>query len=355
MVVRRAAVPHEGGQVDLVGRQSSVHPPEPIPVPAAGPDLHSASARALYARGHRSGQVRRAVAPLGRQSARPRHSDPRRVRDRGKQLLPLEHPQQRCRDDGRVRRPDIPGRRRALPRRVPPHRDGVARGRCDELTWFFHADTLYYFAQPSWNALRWAYPGDDYVDWLGLSLYAFPKFDGSGYTTFAEKLQSYHEPGIAGTYDEITSFSSRPLAIVELGFNRVPVEARVPWVTDAAATVKSGAFPRLNGLTWYVTAADDFNSLITASPAFQTAFRAAFDDPFFAAKPQFTGNCSPIAPKHVIWRSGRVLWSPVPNAGQYEVWRGSKKLDTTPLTYVNAPKRGPYRVRSTNIAGASAF
>lgn len=225
------------------------------------------------------------------------------------------------------------------------------------ITWFFHGDTLYYYAQPSWNALSLMYPGDDYVDWLGLSLYAFPKFDNSGYTTLAEKLDTYHEPGAVGAYTDLTSVSSRPLALVEVGFNGVPRPARVPWVTDAAATIKAGMFPRLKSLVWWnIGGPGDFESSISATPEFKAAFRAAFDDPFFAAKPQFTGNCAPSsAPRKVTWKAGTLTWTSVPNAQQYEIWRGPKKLGTTTYTRFDAAKHTKYRVRAVNLAGVSAF
>lgn len=224
------------------------------------------------------------------------------------------------------------------------------------ITWMFHPDTLYYYGQPSWNSVRWSYPGDDYVDWIGASLYAFPKVDGSGYTTLGEKLDTYHEPGVSGLYTELTSISSKPFALLETGFFNVPVAARVPWVADAAATFKSGVFPRLKGMTWYVTSDTAFNSVINASPEFQAAFRTAFDDPFFAAKPQFSGNCAPSsAPKRVTWKAGRLTWSIVPNAQQYEIWRGPKKIATTTYTTFGASKRATYRVRAVNLAGVSSF
>ena len=37
------------------------------------------------------------------------------------------------------------------------------------MTWFFHVDS---YQPPDWWAqVHWYYPGDDYVDWLGISDY----------------------------------------------------------------------------------------------------------------------------------------------------------------------------------------
>lgn len=237
------------------------------------------------------------------------------------------------------------------------HLVDVVRGEgANNITWFFHADTSY-DAQP-WNRLQWYYPGDDYVDWLGLSLYAGPKWNEPGYTSFAEKLQDWHDPTLLGTYADITSLSSRPLAILEMGFNSVPLSLKPAWVTDAAATIKSGRFSRLAGLTWYVTNSSDFNSVITASDELHNAFKAAFDDPFFAAKPQFTGDCRPLAPTKVRLKSGTLSWAPAPNATTYEIWRGGKRVATASgrLTSITVgKKRGPYRVRAVDLAGTGPF
>jgi hypothetical protein len=226
------------------------------------------------------------------------------------------------------------------------------------ITWFFHVDTPYYWTDESWNSPRWYYPGDDYVDDVGLSLYAYPKVDGSGYTTFAEKLQDYHDPNVPGAYAEVTSVSSRPVVIVEVGFNRVPVSARPAWVADAASTLKSGRFSRLIGLSWWVSSGGDFDDVIDASPEFQAVFRAAFDDPFFAAKPQFTGDCRPFTPTNVRVRAGVLSWKSVSNAASYEVWRRSKRI-ARPDAYLTSirvgNKSGPYRVRAVDMFGVSPF
>ncbi len=226
------------------------------------------------------------------------------------------------------------------------------------ITWFFHADTIYYYTQAPWNQLHWYYPGDDYVDWLGLSLYAFPKFDGSGITSFAEKLQTYHQSDFAGTYNDITSLSTRPLAILEMGFNKVPVAQRPSWVADASATMQSGAFSRLVGMTWYNVGGGDFDDQINASPEFRAAFRSAFDGPYFGALPQFTGDCRPLVPTKVRLKAGRLSWAAVPNAVTYEVWRGAKRIARPSVHFTSAlvgKKPGPYRVRAVNLAGFGPF
>jgi hypothetical protein len=140
-----------------------------------------------------------------------------------------------------------------------------------------------------------------------------------------------------------------------MGFNQVPVSVRPEWVADAAATIKSGAFSRLAGITWYVVGGGPFDDQLNASLEFKAAFRKAFDDPYFAARPAFTGNCAPLPIARVTLKRQTLTWTGVPNAASYEIWRGSKKVTVTTKTSFHAAKRGLYRVRAVNLAGFGPF
>ncbi len=76
------------------------------------------------------------------------------------------------------------------------------------VTWFFHAD-----ANPSpkesWNRMEKYYPGDDYIDWVGLSVYG-PQTVKEPYVKFVDVLRP--------AYEELTKFApSKPLSILEWG------------------------------------------------------------------------------------------------------------------------------------------
>ena len=77
----------------------------------------------------------------------------------------------------------------------------------DNITWFFHADA---YSQPeeAWNNFENYYPGDDYIDWLGISVYG-PQKKG-------ETLQSFEEI-LTDIYYRITEMSDKPLAVLEFG------------------------------------------------------------------------------------------------------------------------------------------
>jgi len=77
----------------------------------------------------------------------------------------------------------------------------------DNITWFFHLDDN---GEPNeeWNNFENYYPGDDYVDWIGVSSYGqITKKDDYG--SLEEKLDQ--------VYERIVALSSKPIAILETG------------------------------------------------------------------------------------------------------------------------------------------
>jgi len=73
------------------------------------------------------------------------------------------------------------------------------------ITWFFHVDA---YGEPNdiWNNIANYYPGDTYIDWLGISVYG-PQEVSDTYQSFDEVLND--------TYFELTTMSSKPMAILE--------------------------------------------------------------------------------------------------------------------------------------------
>ena len=75
----------------------------------------------------------------------------------------------------------------------------------NNISWFFHVDA---YGQPdtAWNAIANYYPGDSYIDWLGVSAY--------GAQTAGEPWQSFREV-LDDVYPALTQLSSRPVAVLE--------------------------------------------------------------------------------------------------------------------------------------------
>lgn len=230
------------------------------------------------------------------------------------------------------------------------------------VTWFFHADS--YRQADWWNELRWYYPGDEYVDWVGISNYGSLTPDGP-IIDFAEKLE------FSRVYTDLAALSRRPIGIVEMGVVDNAAGEKPTWIRNAFAAIRSGRFPNIRSAFWWDMRVGDIDTRADSSPAALKALRKALADPFFGARPRFTGNCAPRAPRKVTVSRGlagkvRVAWTRVVNATRYEVWRtrtgGGKSvlIGTTPRSAfddrgADGLRAHSYAVRAVNPLGKSGF
>jgi len=75
----------------------------------------------------------------------------------------------------------------------------------DNITWFFHIDA---YSQPKedWNRMENYYPGDAYIDWLGVSIYGAQN-KGEDYQSFGEILNDI--------YPDLSGLADKPVAVLE--------------------------------------------------------------------------------------------------------------------------------------------
>ena len=75
------------------------------------------------------------------------------------------------------------------------------------ITWFFHLDAD---TEPveAWNDFENYYPGDDYIDWIGVSVYG-PQASDEDCQEFSETLDK--------VYQRMTKLTDKPMAILEFG------------------------------------------------------------------------------------------------------------------------------------------
>ncbi len=79
------------------------------------------------------------------------------------------------------------------------------------ITWFFHVNA---YSQPevNWNTIENYYPGNDYIDWLGVSIYG-PQDRHEEYQEFTEILND--------VYPVLTQLSNKPIAILEFSITEL--------------------------------------------------------------------------------------------------------------------------------------
>lgn len=111
----------------------------------------------------------------------------------------------------------------------------------NDVTWVFHIATE--ATRAVWNAASWYYPGDDYIDWLGLSVYGRLRGDSPA--------RSFREI-IKHVYDGLCDITNRPMAIIEIGVSDSPKAAdKARWVEETYSCVNSGEFPRIKAISWW--------------------------------------------------------------------------------------------------------
>ncbi|MCK5737369.1 MAG: hypothetical protein KAH21_12865, partial [Spirochaetaceae bacterium] len=69
----------------------------------------------------------------------------------------------------------------------------------NNITWFFHIDA---YSQPNkeWNRMENYYPGDEYIDWLGVSIYG-PQEQRDDFQSFSDILKDIY-PALSGLADK---------------------------------------------------------------------------------------------------------------------------------------------------------
>lgn len=116
------------------------------------------------------------------------------------------------------------------------------------------------------------WPGDAWVDWLGLDGYNWGSLpSGNGWETFTHVFQT-----LGGSYTIITGLSAKPLMISETACTEVAGD-KAAWITSAFTT-EIPAMPRIRAVTWFNANKETdwrVNSSTSALAAFQAAAGSA--------------------------------------------------------------------------------
>ncbi len=155
----------------------------------------------------------------------------------------------------------------------------------DKITWIFHVDSQ---PQPkeAWNAMANYFPGDDYIDWIGVSAFGAQQ-PGDYWESFSDVLD--------GTYNELVAISPlKPVAVVEFGVIEKPGDptAKATWIKEALESLKTGWFPHVKAISYWhersVGMSPAFSLRIDTSAAALGAYRAGVAGDFFATEAKFT-------------------------------------------------------------------
>ncbi len=151
------------------------------------------------------------------------------------------------------------------------------------ITWFFHANAES-FPRTAWNRPGNYYPENDYIDWVGVSVYG---------PIFPEERQDWESLGFKErflkAYLELRRVAPRkPLAVLEFGVIEDP--RKPSWIRQAFDFIKE--FPEIKAISWWHERWENgdgsFSDLrINSSAPALEEYRKQVKSPLFKTAPVF--------------------------------------------------------------------
>jgi hypothetical protein len=114
----------------------------------------------------------------------------------------------------------------------------------DNILWVFHANHADH-PRAGWNRLESYYPGDEYIDCIGVSIY--------GALTPLEEEWPEFRLSMDAVYPRLAALSpGKPLLLLEFGATRDnPLGDPAAWAQRALADLLGGRWPRVAGFSWW--------------------------------------------------------------------------------------------------------
>jgi hypothetical protein len=154
----------------------------------------------------------------------------------------------------------------------------------NHITWFFHPD-IQRIPDKEWNSAKYYYPGDDYIDWIGLSIY------GALTLSDTEKLFS---TALKKGYPLIYDISdTKPIALLEFGVaERGDEKNKKAWIEDAFNAILYNPYIEFKAISyWHETWKNDDGTSsklkIDSSPQSLHTFTQLIQNPRFLSKATF--------------------------------------------------------------------
>ncbi|MBU0664907.1 MAG: glycoside hydrolase family 26 protein [Proteobacteria bacterium] len=166
--------------------------------------------------------------------------------------------------------------------------DRVRSRKAVNILWGFHVNH-YGMPQKSWNKIANYYPGADYVDWLGLSVYG-KMLRSEDWASFYDVMES--------SYQEICRLDPlKPVILAEWGVGEFPPASKAEFFTKAFADLET-RYPRVKGAVYWHERWENkdgsFSNLhINSSPEALDAYRNGLAAPYWIDRPHFRSRQNP--------------------------------------------------------------
>lgn len=145
--------------------------------------------------------------------------------------------------------------------------DIFTKNNVTNVTWVWSPNISYSGSNP----LQPLYPGDAYVDWIGMDGYNWGTIQNHTWQSLTDVFQE--------TYDEITTLSQKPLMIAETASTEQGGD-KATWITEAFSPALMKNFPRVKAFIWF-NENKESDWRIESSPAATKAFAQAIAAPVY--------------------------------------------------------------------------
>ncbi len=155
----------------------------------------------------------------------------------------------------------------------------------NNVTWVLHLNST---GGPgaAWNSHKNYYPGDAYIDWLGISAY------GAQDPTTMRSWNPNFRQVMDGAYRSVAAVSPhKPIALLEFGV--VAHEAKPEWIRRALADIAGGRYPRVKAIAWWHSDWNNYDGTwsrmrLDSSREAVQAYREGISSPVFVSAARIT-------------------------------------------------------------------
>jgi hypothetical protein len=119
----------------------------------------------------------------------------------------------------------------------------------DNILWVFHVNYVDNPDNKTWNRLEQYYPGDEWIDWLGVSVYGMQEPTDQDTDDDWPDFSSL----MTNAYDRLNVLSdTKPIVVCEFGVTRHPRYDQAAWAEAALSDlVALCLWPRVIGFSWW--------------------------------------------------------------------------------------------------------
>lgn len=111
------------------------------------------------------------------------------------------------------------------------------------LRWAFHVN-FPEFPEESWNAFEKYYPGDDVIDYTGVSIYGAQSPIDTSFPSFVSSMDR--------AYPRLVQMApQKPVFVFEFGASESPLGDQAKWADEALAGILSGRWPAVRSFAWW--------------------------------------------------------------------------------------------------------